>query len=186
MAFAALLGVSACNSTSRPASGTGPYESAAEGSRETQRAEALTREAADLLYSDPERAEVLLRDALTADLYFGPAHNNLGVLFLREGKLYEAAHEFEWARKLLPGHPDPRFNLAMTLELSGQSGEAIEAYTSALEVYPGHVPAMQGLARLVILDGREDKRLPTWLGKIALEGESEAWREWARGQLARR
>jgi hypothetical protein len=50
-------------------------------------------------------------EALSADLFFGLAHNNLGVLYLKEDKLYEAANEFEWARKLMPGHPDPRMNL---------------------------------------------------------------------------
>ena len=33
-------------------------------------------------------------------------HGNLGVLYLNRGELYEAASEFEWARRLLPGHPD--------------------------------------------------------------------------------
>ena len=37
------------------------------------------------------QAEEMLREALTVDLYHGPAHNNLGVLFLRQSKLYEAA-----------------------------------------------------------------------------------------------
>jgi len=48
-------------------------------------------------------AETLLRRALTADLYHGPAHNNLGVLYLTQGKLFEAAGEFEWARGELAG-----------------------------------------------------------------------------------
>jgi hypothetical protein len=62
-------------------------------------------------------AERLLRDALTADLSYGPAHNNLGVLRLKRGDLSEAANEFEWARKLIPEHPDRRFSRAPTLEV---------------------------------------------------------------------
>ena len=92
------------------------------------RAQELSSRAADLVESDPEAAERMLREALGADLFFGPAHNNLGVLYLREGKLYEAAGEFEWARKLVPGHPDPRMNLALTLEQAGQVDEAIRTY----------------------------------------------------------
>ena len=102
-----------------------PYGTASIAPRDTARAEELAREAADLVVSEPERAEAMLRDALAADLFHGPAHNNLGVIHLKRGELYEAAHEFEWARKLMPGHPDPRFNLAMTLELAGRSDDAV-------------------------------------------------------------
>jgi Flp pilus assembly protein TadD len=110
----------------------------------------------------------------------GPAHNNLGVVFLERGELYEAATEFEWARKLMPGHPDPRLNLAITLDRAGQVDEALNAYTAALEVYPGHIGAVQGLARLTVREGQADG----WLGRIALEGETQEWRQWAAGELA--
>src|SRR5690606_18421628 len=102
----------------------------------TTEAEKLNRRGADLIQSDPAEAEVLLREALTKDLFFGPAHNNLGVVYLAQGKLYEAANEFEWARKLLPGNPDPRINLALCMERAGRTEEARQAYDSALEVAP--------------------------------------------------
>lgn len=60
---------------------------------------------------DIAKAERLFRSALAADPYCGPAHNDLGVVYLKGGQLYEAAAEFDWARKLMPGHPDPRLNL---------------------------------------------------------------------------
>jgi len=164
----------------------GPYQAPEETARDTARAEALTREAADLLATEPEEAETLLRDALTADLFHGPAHNNLGVLFLGRGELYEAAHEFEWARKLLPGHPDPRVNLALVLETAGKVDDALAAYDAALEVYPGYLPAIMGAASLTLRTGREDERLEEWLGEIAMRAEDERWREWALTRLAPR
>jgi Tfp pilus assembly protein PilF len=151
--------------------------------RDTARAEALTKQAADLIESEPERAESMLREALAADLFFGPAHNNLGVVFLGRGDLYEAANEFEWAKKLMPGHPDPRLNLGLTLDRAGQEDGALQEYTAALEVYPGFLPAIQGLARLALATGREEPRLLGWLETIALEGETEEWRRWARSRL---
>ena len=96
--------------------GDGVYSPASGQQGSTVVAERLTKEAADLVHSDPKRAETLLRRALDEDLFFGPAHNNLGVIHLERGELYEAANEFEWARKLMPGHPDPRLNLAITLD----------------------------------------------------------------------
>lgn len=163
---------------------TGVYNAPPESEREPQRAHTLTLEAADLIASDPSRADALLREALTADLYHGPAHNNLGVVYLSQGKLYEAAHEFEWAQRLMPGHPDPRVNLALTLERAGRTDEALAEYEAALEAYAEHVPATQGLVRLQARMGRSDDRTAARLALIALRGETEGWRQWAQAQLA--
>lgn len=170
------LALTACSSASRT---TNPYATMQSAARDTARAEQLNRKAADLLDSDPTQAEQLLREALTADLYHGPAHNNLGVLYLSQGLLYEAAGEFEWARKLLPGHPDPRLNLALTLERAGRVDEALAAYDAALDVYPGHIQTMQALARLQLRASRPDDRTAALLDDIALRGQSEQWRAWA-------
>ena len=159
-----------------------PYAAADPGRRDSQRAESLSREAADLVGSDPERAERLLREALAADLFCGPAHNNLGVLFLESGRLYEAASEFEWARKLMPGHPDPRLNLGLVLERGGRVDEAIEAYRSALVVAPEHLPSVQALARCQIRHNRRDTGTVAHLEKIAMDADRD-WRVWARDQL---
>ncbi len=162
----------------------GPYAPVDGVSRSTVEAEALNRRAADLITSDPARAEELLREALTKDLFFGPAHNNLGVVYFKQKKLYEAANEFEWARKLLPGNPDPRINLALVLEAAGRTDEALKAYEAALEVAPECVAAMQGAASLTLRAGRQDARLQRWLDEVALRGEAAGWRHWAQGRAA--
>lgn len=161
----------------------GPYAPDADeqpSPRRTAEAERITKLAADLIEDEPERAEALLREALGHDLFFGPAHNNLGVVYLHQDRLYDAAGEFEWARKLMPGHPDPRLNLAITLERAGREEEATAAYTAALEVYPDYLPAMQGLARQAVRDGARDEQLDKWLREIALRSTDPEWREWAR------
>ena len=162
----------------------GPYTSPAELPRDTSRADALVEAAAAARDADPAKAEALLRDALTADLFHAEAHNNLGVLLLARGDLYGAAHEFEWARKLLPGHPEPRLNLALTLERAGQAQAAESSYAAALDVHPGYMPALQGAARLALAEGRPSAALPQWLAEIALSGETEEWRAWARARAA--
>ena len=60
----------------------------------------------------------------------------------------------------------------------------MEAYTSALEVYPRYVPAVQGLACYTLRNGLKDERMAGWLDMIAVEGEKQEWREWARRQVA--
>jgi tetratricopeptide (TPR) repeat protein len=162
----------------------GPYAPITEGQRDTIKAQELSQEAAPILQSEPDRAEALLRQALTADLYFGPAHNNLGVVYLDRGDLYAAAGEFEWARKLMPGSPDPRMNLALTLERAGRTDEALSTYASALEVDAAHIQSIQGLTRLQVRSGRTDDTTKGHLAEIALRGTTERWRRWAGARLA--
>jgi len=165
---------------------TGPYSPPTEVERDTAKAERLSREAADLLPGDLDSAERLLREALTADIFHGPAHNNLGVVFLKEGKLYEAAQEFEWAKKLMPGAPDPRVNLALVWEAAGRTDDALGAYASALEVRSEYMPAVQGMARLLVRAGRGDARLESLLEAVAMQSTDSVWRAWAGSELARR
>ncbi len=170
--------------------------------RDTSKADGLNQEAAALMQAEPAKAEQLLREALAADLYHGPAHNNLGVLFLKQNKLYEAAGEFEWARKLLPGHPDPRLNLSLTLESAGRYDQAADHARTALQIHPGHIASLQQLARLELLHPAQSKaasfgttrperdpearaELRTKLSEIAMRGESDAWKDWARLQLVK-
>jgi Flp pilus assembly protein TadD len=169
-------------------SGASPYTTQSETSRNPLEAQRLTMKAADAIEAKPpklESAEKLLREALSADLYHGPAHNDLGVIYLKQGKLYEAAGEFEWARKLMPGHPDPRMNLALTLERAGRVDDALKTYASALEVYPGHVPTLQAMTRLQLRRNRTDDRTNQNLRELTLAGETPEWREWAQRQLSR-
>lgn len=184
LAFAAATAIG-CSTAKR----TDPYAPVSEGARDTQRAIALNNDALPFMdkgdLSSMNKAEDLLRQALAADLYFGPAHNNLGVIYLQEGKLFEAAGEFEWARRLLPGHPDPRVNLAMTLESAGRSEDAMATYRTALEIYPDYVAAAQGLARLQLKNGKADERTPALLRVVAMQGETQEWRDWAKGELTR-
>jgi tetratricopeptide (TPR) repeat protein len=182
---AALVCLLACLGACRTVAHTGPYAAQQPAARDPARAERLNAEAAELMTTAPPRAEQLLREALTADLYCGPAHNNLGVLYLDAGRLYEAAGEFEWARKLLPGHPDPRLNLALALERGGQIDAALAAYRSALEVYPEHLPTVQALARCQIRNNRTDKDTPRLLEIISIRGDAE-WRAWARTRQLQR
>lgn len=162
-----------------------PYSPVAETDRDGERAQKLNAEGARLIDKDPAKAEKLLREALTADLYHGPAHNNLGVLYLKQGKLYSAAAEFEWAKKVMPGHPDPRMNLALTLERAGRTDDALATYATALEVYPDHIPTIEAMALLQVKSGKSDDRTKKMLEDISFRGETERWREWARLERAR-
>lgn len=189
LATAAVVFTTSLGPTGCAAGASGPYTTPTEGARDTAKAQALTQRAATLMakgsLDDRAKAEALLREALDADLYHGPAHNNLGVLYLAQGKLYEAASEFEWAKKLMPGHPDPRVNLALVLERAGRPDQALAEYDSALESVPHDIGALQGKARLAVRSGRADESIREVLEVIAVRGETDQWRQWATWQLTR-
>lgn len=189
IAIALLIALAGCShSGSTSELRASPYATPSAASRNSLAAQELTQRAAKLLEQDPSKldeAEKLLCEALTHDIQWGPAHNNLGTAHLRQGRTYEAANEFEWARKLMPGHPDPRLNLAITLESVGRVDEALAAYDSALEVYPNHLPTIQGLTRLQLRRARTDERTEGFLREIAIRGEDESWRQWAQMQLTK-
>ena len=131
------------------------------------------------------------------------------MLFLKLNKLYEAAGEFEWARKLLPGHPDPRLNLSLTQESTGRYDQAADHARTALQIHPGHIASLQQLARLELLHPAQPKatsfgnarsyqpdrdadrnpearaELRANLSEIAMRGESDAWKDWARLQIVK-
>jgi tetratricopeptide (TPR) repeat protein len=160
----------------------GPYtggEATATVQRDVAGSLEKTAAACAVLTSDPAQAEALLRVALDLDLYNGVAHNNLGVLFLHAGKLYESAQEFEWARKLLPGHPDPRLNLAIAMQRADKPNEALEAARSALEVQPGHLAAMQAIAIIQVQAGLVDEKTTGLLASIVERCPEAEWRDWA-------
>ena len=75
------------------------------------------------------------------------------MVFLKQGKLYEAAQEFEWAKKLLPSAPDPRVNLALVLERAGSEEDALASWQEAVEIAPRCEQALAGLARLSAIRG---------------------------------
>lgn len=154
-------------------------------SGDPKRAHGLALEALGVIDSDPVKAEQLLQSAVKADPFNGPAHNDLGVLYLRQSKLYEAASEFELARKLMPGNPDPRLNLGLTFEKAGVYERAFNAYDAALEASPAHIRTIEAVARLTLRTGRTNDRLTEMLEDIALRGESANWRNWAKEQLSR-
>ena len=169
-----------CSSDAR-----GPYNVQAGEQRDIRKAEEIYQQAVAVIAEEPAQAKSLLREALGFDLYHGAAHNNLGVLLLGEGKLYDAAEEFEWARKLMPGHPEPRVNLAIALERGGKHGDAIDAAKTALEIRPGHLGALQTLAYIQVREGMVDKSTMGYLDAIVSRADDEAWRDWASRQRLR-
>ncbi len=130
-------------------------------------------------------AEKELKDALTADLFFGPAHNNLGTVYFKQKKFYYAAWEFQYAAKLMTDSPQPRNNLGLVYEEVGRLDDAAKWYNEALQLAPDSVEATANLARLRIRNNQRDDRTRQLLGDVILKDPRPEWVAWARLEQSR-
>lgn len=132
-----------------------------------------------------EDAEERFRDAVGSDLYYVPAHHNLGTVLLKRNKYYEAAWEFHYAAKLMPYASEPRANLGLLYESLGRLDRAIDEYEATLEIEPNNVATMRHLARAYVKAHRKDDRLKNLLEKLLGIPDNGPWDYWVRGQLIR-
>jgi len=153
--------------------------------RNTEKARAENGKAADLIEeANLEDAETALRAALAADLFFGPAHNNLGVVYFRQKAYYRAAWEFQYAAKLMPHSPEPRNNLGLVYEAVGQMGKAERWFDEALSLGPDNPELIGNLARVRVRSGRRDEGTRQVLQNLVLKDTRQEWVAWARQRLA--
>ena len=165
---------------------TGEYATvAADPRRETEVARERNAEAVALMKQENwAGAEKTLKSALAADVFFGPAHNNLGTVYYHQKKFYLAAWEFQYAAKLMPNHPEPRNNLGLVFEAVGRLDEAAKWYDEALAIEPDNTQVLGNLARTLLLAGHKDDRTRQLLSDLILKDTRPDWVAWAREQFA--
>jgi Flp pilus assembly protein TadD len=153
--------------------------------RNTMRAQELNEQGLHQIErGEYDAAEEAFRSALESDLFYPPAHNNLGLVLLHKGQVYDAAWEFQFAAKLLPHSVEPRHNLGNVMEQVGRYPLAEQYYQEALEIDPSNIEVMGHLARVYIKSGKKGEDVMFLLRELALRGDGEDWQVWARLQLA--
>jgi Flp pilus assembly protein TadD len=152
--------------------------------RDTDLARKLTAQGVELADQAkwPE-AEARFKRALDADVTFGPAHNNLGTVYLHENNLYLAAWEFQYASKLMPYQPEPRSNLGLALEAAGKLDDAVDSYDEALKIEPDNPLFLGNSARARLRRGDKDSKVREILAKLAYVDTRPDWVRWAREKL---
>ncbi len=130
-------------------------------------------------------AEKAFKLAVAADVEFGPAYNNLGMVYYKQRLWYAAAKTFEDAARLLPRHAEPQNNLGLVLEQAGHLDWAVDYYRRAVELDPENIVYRANLARTLVQRGDGTDELRTLLGQVQLQDARPEWRPWARRQLAR-
>lgn len=182
----ALLCVMAGCASSKNKSPVSEYQTVGKDPRrdtEAARAE-NTRAVQAIEKGDYDKAEAALKRALTADIMFGPAHNNLGKVYYRQNKLYLAAWEFEYAAKLMTHQAEPRNNMGLVFEAAGKWNEAVDSYTQALTIQPENPEIIGNSVRARIRRGDNDPQVRQLLSKLVMLDTRPDWVSWARRKLA--
>jgi Tfp pilus assembly protein PilF len=128
-------------------------------------------------------AEIVLRHAISADVMYGPARNNLAMVYFHQGKLYDAAWELEVAIKLMPHTPEARNNLGKVLEAAGKLNEATDAYVRALEMEPDNPEYIGNLAVVRWKRHLYDEETRKLLQQIVFKDTRPDWVRWAKDML---
>ena len=89
---------------------------------------------------------------LAPDMWDG--HYDLGVALLSSGNPQRAAHELQIASKLKPGSAKILMPLGISLSASNQQEAASDAFKAILKQDPQSVPALDGLTKALIAQGR--------------------------------
>ena len=182
MAILSCLGVFGCGDTQTTQS---PYQTVAKDPRrDTDLARKLTAQAIDSIdQSKWPDAEALLKKALDADVTFGPAHNNLGTVYMYQNNLYLAAWEFQYAAKLMPYQPEPKSNLGLALEAAGKLDDAVGWYDQAMKIEPDNPQYLGNDVRAKIRRGDKDPQVRELLIKLVSVDTRPDWVQWAREKL---
>ena len=171
-----------CGSTDAPP----PFAARGDVAANTRLARADTDRAFDqIAHHDLDAARPLLDQAIAADALYGPAHNDLGLVHFGQGRLYDAAWEFDRAAKLMPGRGEPRNNLGLVYEAADRWPEAEAAYQTAVDLDPADPEFAGNLARVRIRRGERDEPTHKLLELVVLRDARPAWVAWARSQLHR-
>jgi Flp pilus assembly protein TadD len=152
--------------------------------QDTDLARKTTAHALDLIaqskWSDAESA---LLAAIDEDLTYGPAHNNLGTVYLHENKLYQSAWEFQYAARLMPYQPEPKSNLGLVFEEAGKLDDAADAYDQAIKIEPDNPQYVGNAARVRVRRGDKDAKVRELLTKVVSNDTRPDWVSWAREKL---
>jgi len=103
------------------------------------------------MYAD---VETLWRTTISRNPDSFLAHNNLGALLMRQGRIDEALSEFQHVVAIAPDYEVGHYDLGHALLRQGQLDAAIAEFRKAIELDPSYANAQNNLANALL---RQDK-----------------------------
>ncbi len=100
------------------------------------------------------------------------AHNNLGNLVLRRGRIDEATAHYQRVTQLEPNYEVGHYNLANVLMWRGRPDLAIAEYRKAVQIAPGYIGAHNNLGNVLFALGRSREALAEYETAMRLDPNS--------------
>jgi Tfp pilus assembly protein PilF len=97
--------------------------------------------------------------------------NNLGVVFVEQGRFADAIPHFTKALQIRPKDVKAQINLAVSLAHLGDLQKAIEHYRKALELEPHHAGAHNNLGNVLLIQGRVDEAAVEFSEALKINGD---------------
>jgi tetratricopeptide (TPR) repeat protein len=121
---------------------------------ETLVSEGRSREAAEALQLTPGSPE---------------AHNDLGRLLYRDGRLEEAIGQYSEALRLKPDFPEAHLNLGLALARQGDVNGAADHFAEAVRLKPDYAQARNNLGIMLHRQGRIDEAIAQFSEAVRLD-----------------
>ena len=118
------------------------------------------------MYTD---IETLWRTTIERNPKAWMAHDNLGALLFRQGRVNEAILHFRKAVEIDTEQAEPQANLGNALLQNGDLDEAIAQYSSALRVKPNYAEVHYNLGNALLRKGQADEAIAQYEKAIALK-----------------
>ncbi|MBN3922249.1 tetratricopeptide repeat protein [Nostoc sp. NMS4] len=125
---------------------------------------ALGRQQAD----DFKFAELYYRQAIALQPNLVQAHNNLGEVLQKQGRLNDALKSYEQALKINPDYAYAYHNLGYFFQQKGNFEQAIEAYEKALSILPDFAASYNNLGNIFKIQNRIDAAIESYQKALKL------------------
>ncbi len=117
-------------------------------------------------------SETLFRHALAVTTNNDVAENNLGIVFLGQGKLDEAISLLQSATDLRPDNSPAHENLAKALLQKGQVADALIHYRKLLELQPDNMEVHNIVGTVLVQQGSVQEGVEEWQKVLAIQPDN--------------
>ncbi len=117
-------------------------------------------------------SETLFRHALAVTTNNDVAENNLGIVFLGQGKLDEAISLLQSAVDLRPDNSPAHENLAKALLQKGQVADALVHYRKLLDLQPDNMEVHNIVGTVLVQQGRVKEGAEEWEKVLSVDADN--------------